>query len=179
MKLQHHSFCVTASTTKRSRAYLPGKMILFLLCVFMVGQARSQTTAAFQASGAFFALSVKDLEASSKWYAEKLGMKITMQLPKQDKTSVAVLEGGGLIVELIQNDDAMPLSTAAPSVSDNILVHGFFKAGLIVDDLDKLVALFRERNVEIAYGPFTSRADQRSNVIIKYNSGNLIQFFGK
>ena len=155
-------------------------LILLLLSCAVGGEVLSQSSdTSFKATGAFFALSVKDLAASRKWYAEKLGMKVTMNLPKQDKTAVAVLEGGGLIVELIQNDDALPLSTVAPSLTDNIMVHGIFKAGVIVNDLDKLVAAFKERGVEIAFGPYPSRADQRSNVIIKDNSGNLIQFFGK
>ena len=155
--------------------------ILLLLSLMIGGDTFSQSngTTYLKATGAFFALSVKDVEASSAWYSEKLGLKLTTNLPKQGKTSVAILEGGSLIVELIQNDDALPLNAVAPSVTDNILVHGIFKAGVIVDDLDKLVAVFKQRGVEIAFGPFPSRPDQRSNVIIKDNSGNLIQFFGK
>ena len=141
--------------------------------------SQSSDATSFKATGAFFALSVKDVEASSAWYSEKLGLKLTTNLPKQGKTSVAILEGGSLIVELIQNDDALPLHVVAPSINDNILVHGIFKAGVIVDDLDKLVAIFKQRGVEIAFGPFPSRPNQRSNVIIKDNNGNLIQFFGK
>jgi catechol 2,3-dioxygenase-like lactoylglutathione lyase family enzyme len=155
--------------------------IPLLLSLMIGGKILSQSsdTTFFTATGAFFALSVKDLEASSKWYSEKLGLKVTTNLAKYGKASGAILEGGDLIVELIQNDDALPLNVVAPSVGDNILVHGIFKAGVIVDDLDKLVAIFKQRGVEIAFGPFPSRPDQRSNVIIKDNSGNLIQFFGK
>jgi Glyoxalase/Bleomycin resistance protein/Dioxygenase superfamily len=58
------------------------------------------------ASGAFFALSVPDVQESSRWYSEKLGMHVVMQLPTREKIAVIVLEGGGLIVELIQNDPA-------------------------------------------------------------------------
>ena len=157
------------------------QIILLGLFIAMRFTAVSQTspTTPFNATGAFFALSVADVEASTRWYTEKLGLKITMQQPSQNKVAVAILEGGGLIVELIQNDDAQPLSTAAPAIKDHILVHGFFKAGVIVDDLDKLITLFKEKNVDIAYGPFPASANQRANVIIRDNSGNLIQFFGK
>jgi catechol 2,3-dioxygenase-like lactoylglutathione lyase family enzyme len=170
-----------AHTAKQLLRNLSGKMTCLLLCgiLFIHGQAQTSDTTLFRATGAFFALSVPDAEASSKWYLEKLGMKVIIQIPKQDKHTVFVLEGGGLIVELIQNDDALPLSKVTPGITDNILVHGIFKAGVIVEDLDKLVATFRERGVEIAYGPFPSQPDQRSNVIIRDNSGNLIQFFGK
>ena len=156
--------------------------IFLVLCMVSRFTAASQTpveATSFTANGAFFALSVADIEASTKWYTEKLGLKITMQQPAQNKVAVAILEGGGLIVELIQNEEAQPLSSAAPAIKNSILVHGFFKAGVIVDDLDKVITHFKEKNVNIAYGPFPSGANQRANVIIRDNGGNLIQFFGK
>lgn len=131
------------------------------------------------AIGAFFALSVADVEASAKWYSEKLDLKVVMRPPKANQATVIVLEGNGLIVELIQQDGAQSLSQVAPDIKNNILVHGIIKAGLIVEDFDKTVALLKERQVPIVIGPFPARADQRANVIFKDNEGNLIQFFGK
>jgi len=101
-----------------------------------------------------------------------------MHPPKQDGAAVTVLEGGGLIVELLQRDDAVPLRQAAPGVDANYRVHGFFKAGVIVDDFDKTLATLKARAVEIAIGPFPATATQRANVIVRDNVGNLIQFFG-
>jgi catechol 2,3-dioxygenase-like lactoylglutathione lyase family enzyme len=137
-----------------------------------------QPTPAFSAKGAFFALSVADLDATAKWYAEKFGMTVVMRPPKQDKSAVAVLEGGGLTVELLQRDDAVPLTKAAPSATANYQVHGFFKAGVIVDDFDKTLATLRQRGVSVAMGPFPASDTQRANVIVRDNAGNLIQFFG-
>jgi catechol 2,3-dioxygenase-like lactoylglutathione lyase family enzyme len=133
----------------------------------------------FSATGAFFALSVPDLASSTRWYVEKLGLTVVMQPPRTDKMAVAILEGGGLIVELIQNDDAVPLSTAAPTVKDRVYVHGIFKAGVIVEDFDATLARLRARGVEIAYGPYPRQGTQRANAIIRDNAGNLIQLFGK
>jgi hypothetical protein len=130
------------------------------------------------ATGAFFALSVADARASAQWYEEKLGLAVVMAPPKQGKSSVIVLEGGGLIVELIQDDDARPLEAIAPSVKSHILVHGPVKAGAVVSDFDGLLDRLRRRNVTIAFGPYPARADQRANVIIQDNAGNFIQFFG-
>ena len=42
--------------------------------------------------GAFFALSVADIEASANWYAEKLGLTVDMR-SKSGKISVIVLSG--------------------------------------------------------------------------------------
>jgi hypothetical protein len=41
--------------------------------------------------------------------SEKLGLKIVMQPPKTNGATVIVLAGSGLIVELIQHDDALLL----------------------------------------------------------------------
>ena len=155
-----------------------------ILCVFIALTSRATAQSApgiapaFTSRGAFFALSVADLGASTQWYVEKLGLAVVMHPPKQDKSEVTVLEGGGLIVELLQRDDAMPLAKAAPSLTAAYQVHGLFKAGVVVDDFDATVATLRARDVAIAFGPFPASATQRANVIIRDNAGNPIQFFG-
>ena len=122
-------------------------------------------------TGAFFALSVADVNASAEWYSEKLGLKIVMQPPKTDQSTVIVLEGGGLIVELIQLDEALSMNEVAPSIDNNMLVHGIVKVGVIVEDFDKTVEILKERNVSIAFGPFPATAEQRANIIIRDNAG--------
>jgi catechol 2,3-dioxygenase-like lactoylglutathione lyase family enzyme len=128
--------------------------------------------------GAFIGISVANLDASVRWYTEKLGLAVVMRPPKIEKSTAVILEGGGLIVELMHHDDAVPLRTAAPSITRNYLVHGIFKAGIIVDDFDKAIAELRARNVTIAIGPFPANADQPANAIIRDNEGNYIQLFG-
>jgi catechol 2,3-dioxygenase-like lactoylglutathione lyase family enzyme len=122
--------------------------------------------------GAFFALSVADLEASAKWYTEKLRLAVEMRT-KSGKTSVIVLSGNGLTVELLRHDEATDLG------KDALLAHGFVKAGLVVENLDQTLAQLKARNVHIAYGPYPARAKAMANFIIQDNAGNLIQFFGK
>lgn len=157
-----------------------------LVLLFAVGGWTSvqtlQTLAiprAVAVNGAFFALSVPDLQASTQWYSEKLGLKIVMDAVKNDKSTVTVLEGDGLIVELIQNDDALPLSKVAPAAKSNVDVHGIFKAGVIVNDFEQALAMLQARHAEIVIGPFPARNGQRANAIVKDNAGNPIQFFGK
>ena len=70
-------------------------------------------------------MSVADAEASAKWYAEKLGLAVDMRT-RSDKITVIVLSGSGLVVELLQHDDAVALG------KDAVLAHGFVKAGLVV-----------------------------------------------
>jgi catechol 2,3-dioxygenase-like lactoylglutathione lyase family enzyme len=139
----------------------------------------SATGGPFAGVGGYFALSVADADATAGWYAEKLGLHVTMRPPKTNQTQVVVLEGSGLVVELLQHDNGLALSRIAPSIGDPMRLHGVVKAGFIVTDLDAAVAELKARNVAIAFGPFPATADQRANVIVRDNEGNLIQLLGK
>ena len=121
------------------------------------------------ASGGFFAVSVPDLEASVKWYSDKLGLKVAVRGGRSGKLAgLAIMEGGGLVIELLQNDDA----TSRPGNPE--LVHGFIKGGIMVDDMDKAVAMLRAREIPIVMGPFPARETRRANVAFRDNAGNLI-----
>jgi len=130
--------------------------------------------------GVSFALSVADLDASAKWYVEKLGLRVTMRVPRTDATRarVALLQGGGLAVELVQHDDAVPLGSLQPKRDGAISLQGIFKVGVTVEDFEKTLATLRARGVDIAYGPYPKRPDQPANVIIRDGDGNLIQIAG-
>jgi catechol 2,3-dioxygenase-like lactoylglutathione lyase family enzyme len=136
------------------------------------------TTAAipFAAHGAFVGISVPDVQASVRWYSETLGLRVVLRPPRDESAEVVVLEGGGLIVELMQLRDAKPPGSVG--VTREELVHGIFKAGVIVQDFDALLAAFKARDVPIAYGPYPATESQRANVIIRDNAGNLLQFLG-
>jgi len=159
--------------------------LLLWLAVSLVAigpAAKAASEPLVTAKGAFFALSVADLDTSAKWYSEKFGLKVVMQVPRTKDTdfAVTVLSGDGLVVELLQSDSAVSLSKAAPAVKDSLHVFGIVKAGLIVENFDKTVALLRARNVPIKMGPFPAQnSTGLKNLIIEDNSGNLIQFFGK
>lgn len=129
-----------------------------------------------RATGSFFALSVPDLEASTRWYRDTLGLEVKLRPEKSGPAAVAILEGGGLIVELIQHDEARPLAEAAPTVKGEIFTHGVFKAGVMVDDYAATIARLRERGAEFAFGPFPAGAGQKANAIVRDNAGNLVQF---
>ena len=142
----------------------------------LVAQSAAKPSApVLQTSGAFFAVSVADARATARWYTEKLGLSIVMDVPRQPQTKAAtiVLRGGGLTVEIVQQDDAVPPQKTGPAV------HGIFKAGVVVNDFDKALGELKARKVEIAMGPWPARPDQPANVIVKDNAGNLIQIFGK
>ena len=150
-----------------------------LRCDALNASGHAQSQPILSTTGAFFALSVADIRASGTWYAEKLGLKVTMPPQRSGPGQAMVLEGGGLIVELVQHDEAVPLARLTPVLSDSFKVHGFFKAGVIVDDVDKTLAMLEARGVPVAFGPFAAKEGRRANFIIRDNAGNLLHFFGK
>lgn len=153
------------------------KTLILLFCMALASTTfaetpRTQSSLPFQSKGAFLAFFVPDLEASVTWYTEKLGLAVIERPPASDVAKVAILEGGGLVVELIQHQEA-----ASRGKETSPFMHGIFKAGLLVSDFDAVVATLKERNVDIAFGPFPARGKQRANVMIRDNNGNFIQFF--
>ena len=137
-------------------------------------QQASTPSPAFRTSGAFFALSVPDLAASRAWYERKLGLAVTREINPGSGLSVLVMEGGGLMVELIHSTRAR-----AGAEIDPLTQQGLFKTGLVVDDFDATMRTLRERGAAIAYGPYPARDGQAANVIVRDTSGTLIQFFGR
>jgi catechol 2,3-dioxygenase-like lactoylglutathione lyase family enzyme len=163
----------------KTRRLLP--WLLLLSPTVVEGQGENAGTPIFQTSSAFFALSVRDLGASVRWYTEKLGLGIAMRAARTDDTrsAMTLLRGGGLTVELVQHDDAVPLRTMLPAPRGALYVHGIFKVGMVVDDFDGTLAAIRARGIPIAIGPFPRRADQPANLMIRDAEGNYIQVFGR
>jgi len=129
--------------------------------------------------GGFVAISVPDLDASAKWYAEKLGLKVVKHATSADKRSaVKILVGNGLSVELIVLADAVSLSKIAPELKGSHQVHGIFKSGVYVDDLDATLKELKARQVTMAFEPFFDSSMQCRMFAIRDNNGNILQFFG-
>ncbi len=153
--------------------------LLLSLIPFAVGA--QQPTPALSTSHTFFAVSVADAEASARWYTEKLGLTVKTRVPRNDgtKSAMVLLQGGGLTVEIVQHDEAVPLRNFIPEPRGSLYVHGIFKVGVAVGNFDSAIATLRARGVSIPIGPFPKRPDQPANAIIKDGDGNYIQIFGK
>jgi dienelactone hydrolase/catechol 2,3-dioxygenase-like lactoylglutathione lyase family enzyme len=126
--------------------------------------------------GAFFALSVQDVDASARWYSEKFGLTIGAK-SSRGNVSTAFLSGNGLEIELLAFRDSAP-QVDPFDAKTKIHPRGIVKVGFRVADFDDAVASLRSRGVEIVLSPFPPRRDQRANVLVRDNSGNLIQLLG-
>jgi catechol 2,3-dioxygenase-like lactoylglutathione lyase family enzyme len=126
--------------------------------------------------GAFFALSVQDLDASARWYAEKFDLKAGAKSSFGDASSV-LLSGHGLEIELLSfRNSVAQRNPFDPNEKER--PRGIVKVGFRVRHLDATLAALRARGVDVMLGPFPPRRDQRANAVLRDNAGNLIQIFG-
>ena len=128
--------------------------------------------------GAFIAISVADMDATERWYIDTFDLKRVLAPPVNEGRAMRLLEGDGLIVELIKDPDVRSLKALSPPIERDYLVHGIFKGGIFVGDFNAAIARLRARGVAMAFGPFPATAEQRANAIIRDNEGNFLQIIG-
>jgi predicted enzyme related to lactoylglutathione lyase len=128
------------------------------------------------APATFFAVSVADLDASVKWYVETLNLTAA-RLPGTGQAKVAVLQGDGLVVELVEHSAAFKLETRLPELQKRYLAHGFFKVGFFVPDLDGTVERLKQRGAHFKGTAFTDDVLGARSILLLDNSDNVIQLF--
>lgn len=130
--------------------------------------------------GPFLALSVANLNRMVAWYRDTLGFRVYAQGDaREGRVHYALLERDNSILELLQLAEARPLKEIAPSLEGSHLVHGFFKSGFVVANLDRAYADVKRMGIKLEYdiggtpdGPYRSFG-------ILDPGGNLLQFFGR
>src|SRR4051812_26756686 len=166
---------------QRDLGFSPGVLGVFI--ILFATNAFAQQSApppAFQAPrGAYFALSVKNLETTAGWYKQKLGFREVKQGASRDGASRSIiLDREGVVLELIHHKQASSGTTLRKDYKP-YLVFGVFKIGLIVDDADHTMQRLQANGVQIANGPWTDQELQMRSFFIRDNEGNIIQFLSK
>ena len=123
----------------------------------------------------FVGVSVADLATSEAWYRDAFGMKPVFAT-KFDGGAVSVLENDWLMVELLHQDAAKPLKQIAAD-TPNYLVHGIFKLGFFIPDLDARLAALAKLDIKPASRIYDDKANKTRNVFIMDPDGNRWQLF--
>ena len=127
----------------------------------------------------FFALSVADVDATAQWYQENLGLHLTQEMSAPDGSArVKILEGGGLVLELLQHSQAISIKKYVPDFNQGFLLQGIFKVGFFTDDLAGWAQRLEDKQVVFVV-PSTTDAAGRQFFIVQDNNGNLLQFFAQ
>jgi len=127
----------------------------------------------------FIAISVADLDAQTAWYTQTLGFEISSQgaVPGRG-IRYALLRQGAMLIELLQIPEARPRSVAARDASDASRIHGFFKAGMVVDDVAGLYQRLKAQGVPFAFELGQPPGGPYRVFGVNDPEGNLLQFFG-
>lgn len=141
--------------------------------------AAGGTTATARAS--WCAISVRDAEATARWYQEKLHftLKKRMVLPEHH-LRILFLELNDFTLEIIQFDDSVPFAEVQkrfPGLKDRDKLQGFLKLGFIVEDVDALAAELKRGGVKLRMEPTVDRDFNDKFILVEDNAGNTLQFF--
>lgn len=148
------------------------------LCFFIsMGTAKGQTTDAGSLVPYFSAIIVSDMEASKSWYTEVLGFEVESEYQVSEGFSIINLRRE-LALELIRLPTALSPKEAIPDYSGKTRLHGLFKIGFSVGNLDIWVSHLSLHQVNFHGEVVTDPKGQRMVVVLDPD-GNRIQLFEK
>ena len=119
-------------------------------------------------------LSVPNLDESIEWYARVLGFQVEtrFQIPVIP-ANVAMLRRDSMRIELFQVDGASPLPTDRRLPERDVWTHGNKHVAFAVRDVPQMADELRRLDADIV---FVMKHDFGSNIFIRDNAGNLLEF---
>lgn len=132
-------------------------------------------------SGAFFALSVRDLDEMAGWYETMLGMEVIVRAERPAPDGpVAVLRRGDLLIEMQMRSDADDPHTYTNGAKDAYKTHGVFKVGVFTSDIDAASAYLKAHGAVFNHDIVsTSEPLLLRTFAVHDPEGNTVQFFGE
>jgi catechol 2,3-dioxygenase-like lactoylglutathione lyase family enzyme len=148
-----------------------------MVLVLSVGTAATTLGQAAPVGRQFIGLSVPDAPAAASWYQKAFGVSVLHEIKDPDgQAHVFILGSDTLLIELLQHRDAKPPDAAAHE--SKYLVHGVFKVGFYVADLDKAVVHLRGLGAEFVTNIVDNREQRLRFVLVRDLNGNVIQLLG-
>lgn len=127
-------------------------------------------------SGAFYAISVRNIDEAVAWYTTHLGFQVESQGGNAERRG-ALLVRPGSVLELGEFASATAREELRPGLESHE-VYGIFKLGFTTANLDQSFAYLEERDVEVFF-PIVAASDGNRTFGIRDLDGNIIQFLGK
>ena len=126
----------------------------------------------------FYALSVRDAEASAAWYARVLGFELARSMDLQEHgVRIRLLERRDALLELVESSSGRDLSELEPSVERRHELYGVFKIGFLVDDLDAAVDALAGHHVPLRGRVIEESDGSMRSLQIEDPDGNVLQLF--
>lgn len=129
-----------------------------------------------ETSGAFYAISVQDIDRAVAWYTRYLGFATTSR-GGNDQRKGALLARPGALLELGEFNSAVAREDLRPGLESHD-VYGLFKLGFTTASLDEAYEFLQREGVEVFFSIVTA-SDGNRTFGVKDPEGNIIQFFGR
>lgn len=126
----------------------------------------------------FFALSVKDVEASRAWYQKALGFRLKRKadLPER-QIRISILETDQGLLELVELPDSRSLEDLIPDATVRDSLRGIYKIGFRVADLDATVRHLEKVAVPLRGKVFTESDGSMRSTQVEDPDHNVVQLF--
>jgi len=133
---------------------------------------------ALDATPFFTALSVSNIEVSSRWYQAVFGLQVarTIDAPEYG-ARVHLLANRNSLIELIEDSGAATREALLPDLERRTHIHGFFKAGVQVPSLDAAIATLEDLEIELRGRVITEDDGSMRSAQIEDPDGNVWQIF--
>ncbi len=126
----------------------------------------------------FFALSVADVDASVDWYERLFAFETSRQVDLPERgLRIRLLARPGALLELIESSAAAPLVRHAPAVERRHEVHGVFKFGFLVADLDEMMDTLEREGVPPRGEVIVEPDGTLRSLQVEDPDGNVVQVF--
>jgi catechol 2,3-dioxygenase-like lactoylglutathione lyase family enzyme len=126
----------------------------------------------------FLAFSVRDVEASRVWYERVLGFADVRSIDMEERGArVRLMSREGAFLELVELSTASAMSDLTPPLEKRQHIHGVFKVGFEVEDLDEAIAHLEALEVALRGILFTESDGSMRSAQILDPDGNIIQLF--
>jgi glyoxylase I family protein len=148
-----------------------------LLASLLAGATAMADEAIVPRAPQFVALSVPDAAKSAAWYQNAFGLRLLAEVrPPDGGGYVIILKSDSLLLEILQARDAKPAS--AEAMAKPFLVHGLFKVGFQVADLDAAVARLTELGANFETRIIDDTKHDLRFALLRDPDGNYVQLFG-
>jgi methylmalonyl-CoA/ethylmalonyl-CoA epimerase len=119
-------------------------------------------------------ISVPDLEAAIRWYEDVLGFSLErrIEIPTVP-AQVAMLRRGELRIELFEVPAAKPLPPERREPDEDLKTHGNKHLAFAIPSVDAAERELRAKGADIV---FVGRFKFGSNIFVRDNAGNLLEF---
>ncbi len=162
-----------------SKASSFGRAAIALLALAIGGRTALYSEPSPIAAAPFFAaLSVADAEASADWYGRVFGYTIHRSIDVPERgVRIRLMHAERGFVELIELESAVPLDERLPDLNGRYQVHGIFKIGVRVADLDLAIERLEELGVALRGEVITEEDGSMRFAQVEDLDGNIIQIF--